>query len=275
MKKMSKKKNVTKFSVEKRYLHKFCNHAETVSDEARVILDSDGIRTKVVDPAHVCMVDVFLHKEAFDKFQLTDDEEVEEDYEREIGLPIYKLRNFMNVGEIKFDDQIRVEIYEHEDYSSTFMSLETTAEELFTLNDTKRMLDTVGMINPSLPELDYPIRVETSNKALRVMCKHVNKMDDHIVIQFDDGEFELYGEGDAEGEDSSMKLQQLDIKEGKDGRVKSRFTLDYLTDIANTIKKSNDIEISLGIDYPVRIESQFEDGMGMYKYLLAPRVESE
>ena len=82
---------------------------------------------------------------------------------------------------------------------------------------------------------------------------------------------------EAKGDTDQVRLemgrdQLIDLKSGE---TSSLFSLDYLTDIAKTTNKVNEVSLSLGKDFPVIIDFEIANGAGRISYLLAPRIEKD
>jgi proliferating cell nuclear antigen len=57
--------------------------------------------------------------------------------------------------------------------------------------------------------------------------------------------------------------------------ARSLFSLDYLKDMGKVMGKAAEVEISLGVDHPVRFSFDIAGGNGHVEYLLAPRIEAD
>ncbi|MEM3313375.1 MAG: hypothetical protein QXT48_03265, partial [Thermoplasmatales archaeon] len=87
--------------VDAKTIREFFNLILTLVQEARVDFKSDGISSKVMDPARVAMISLEIKKDAFQEFNV--------DGEDSLGLDIEKMRNFLrltgpdDIIDIKFD----------------------------------------------------------------------------------------------------------------------------------------------------------------------------
>jgi proliferating cell nuclear antigen len=70
---------------------------------------------------------------------------------------------------------------------------------------------------------------------------------------------------------SKDQLVSLECKES----VRSLFPLDYFSNMIRAIPVGTVVTMSVGNDYPVKLEFSIADGRGTVNYLLAPRIESD
>ena len=99
-------------------------------------------------------------------------------------------------------------------------------------------------------------------------------MSDHLALISSPDGFEMFSEGDTDSVNLKLSkdlLEKLDCKE----KVRSLFPLDYFSNIVKVISTPTTVTLSLGSDYPVKLEFNFADEKGSVTYLLAPRIESE
>jgi proliferating cell nuclear antigen len=82
----------------------------------------------------------------------------------------------------------------------------------------------------------------------------------------------------SEGETDSVSLKlpkdllvSLECKE----KVRSLFPLDYFSNMVKAIPAGTVVTLSIGSDYPVKLEFTMANGKGTVDYLLAPRIESD
>ncbi len=225
----------------------------TIVDEAKLNLSEEGISLKAVDPAHVAMVDLRLSKEAFESFEAD---------ETEIGINLNKIEQFLKLsssGEIVKLDHI-------EDENRLVLEVNNITQKM-------PLLDTAGMTDPSVPQLDLPVNLVVKGKHLLKGVKASQNISDHIALTAGQDGFEIFSEED---EDlvrlnlSEDELEELNASE----EVSSLFALDYFSSMIKSVSSETPIRINLGSDYPVVLNFGFADGNGEVKFLLAPRIES-
>jgi proliferating cell nuclear antigen len=225
----------------------------TLVDEAKFMITADGISLRAVDPAHVAMVDLKLNKEAFEEYKAD---------ECDLGIDVAKLEQFLRLakaGEV-------IDIVNDEDKRRLSVAVGNT---------TKRMslIDTTGMSEPKLPNLNLPAKVSLKIDDIAQGIKASESVSDHIALTVTSDSFEMVCEGDTDQVQLKLakdKLLELECEE----KVRSLFPLEYFSNMMRAIPSQAKITLNLGNDYPVKIEFKIAEGNGDVTYLLAPRIES-
>ncbi len=226
----------------------------TLVDEAKFSVGKEGIALKAVDPAHVAMVDLSLDKGAFEEYKAD---------ECELGLDIDKLKEVLKLA--RAGDIIGIK---HDEEKNKLI--------LNVGNITRRMslVDTAGLSDPKVPNLDLPAKISIRVDELKQGIRASESVSDHLALISSPDGFEMFSEGDTDSVNLKLSkdlLEKLDCKE----KVRSLFPLDYFSNIVKVISTPTTVTLSLGSDYPVKLEFNFADEKGSVTYLLAPRIESE
>jgi len=109
----------------------------------------------------------------------------------------------------------------------------------------------------------------------------ISSISDHMAFEItDDGELLMYAEEDLNDVAFNSSDSDIDLDmEFFDGptSVKSMFARDYLKDITKTLNGVNakELNITMGKDFPIKLEFEVEDGGVNGFCLLAPRIESD
>ncbi len=226
----------------------------TLVDEAKFSVGKEGIALKAVDPAHVAMVDLSLDKGAFEEYKAD---------ECELGIDIDKLKEVLKLA--RAGDIIGIK---HDEEKNKLI--------LNVGNITRRMslVDTAGLSDPKVPNLDLPAKISIKVDELKQGIRASESVSDHLALISSPDGFEMFSEGDTDSVNLKLSkdlLEKLDCKE----KVRSLFPLDYFSNIVKVISTPTTVTLSLGSDYPVKLEFNFADEKGSVTYLLAPRIESE
>lgn len=242
-------------TVKANVLKEFTGVLSTLTDEAKIVINEKGITVRAVDPAHVAMVDLTLDAKAFEKYSAS---------QMEMGVDIEKLGEVLRL--VKSEDDVTLK------FDETKSRLVVSVGNL-----TRRMLliDTSGMSEPKVPNLNLPVKVVVKASELDTGVKASAQVSDHIALIASPDGFELLSGGEAEGSISltlpKNVLVALECKE----KVKSMFSLDYFSKMMKAVSASENVIAHLGSDYPVKLEFDIAGGNGHAVYLLAPRIESE
>jgi proliferating cell nuclear antigen len=224
----------------------------TLVDEAKFQIAPEGLQVLAVDAAHVAMVDLTLSKAAFKNFEAD---------EMELGIDIDKLSDATRLASA--EDEVE------------FVLEEEGLLRLEIGNLTRRMslVDTSGMTEPQIPDLDLPARIVMPADELDRGIKAAEGVSDHVALHATTEGFELSAEGDMDSVNLALDkktLLELDVDE----EARSLFSLDYFSNMVKVAKAAGTVEARLGNDYPVRMTFDYANGEGSVTYLLAPRIES-
>jgi proliferating cell nuclear antigen len=226
----------------------------TLVDEAKFNVNSKGVALKAVDPAHVAMIDLKLEQSAFEEFEADD---------TELGIDLDKIKEVLRLsraGDI-------ISLVQDEDKNRLVVSVG---------NVTRRMnlVDTTGMSDPKVPNLNLPAKVAITAEELQKGIKAAESISDHIALTVTPEGFEMVSEGDTDSVSLKLPKDLLVSLECKDN-VRSLFPLDYFSNMVRAISVGTVVSMHLGNDYPVKMEFVIADGKGTVSYLLAPRIESD
>ncbi|MBM4237562.1 MAG: proliferating cell nuclear antigen (pcna) [Euryarchaeota archaeon] len=226
----------------------------TLVDEAKFNITSDKLALKAVDPAHVAMVNLTVQKSAFEEYSADDNE---------IGIDLDKMKEVLRLskaGEI-------IQLEQDEDRNRLVINVG---------NITRRMnlVDTTGMSDPKVPNINLPAKVAVGSEELQKGIKAAESVSDHIALTASPDGFEMFSEGDTDSVSLKLAKDLLVSLECKEN-VRSLFPLDYFSNMVRAIPPGTVVKLSLGNDYPVKLEFEIADGKGEVNYLLAPRIESD
>jgi proliferating cell nuclear antigen len=200
------------------------------------------------------MIDMKIEKSAFEEFAAD---------ETELGIDLDKIKEVLRLSR-----------------SGDVISLEQDEEKnrlvINVGNVTRRMnlVDTTGMSDPKVPNLNLPAKVAVASEELQKGIKAAESISDHIALTAQPEGFEMVSEGDTDSVSLKLSKDQLVSLECKES-VRSLFPLDYFSNMIRAIPMGTVITMSLGNDYPVKLEFSIADGRGTVNYLLAPRIESD
>ncbi|MGQ0536269.1 MAG: proliferating cell nuclear antigen (pcna) [Methanobacteriota archaeon] len=223
-------------------------------DEAKFRVTADGLSIRAVDPAHVAMVDLTLSRGAFEAFK---------GEPSDLGIDIEKFKEILKLA--ASEDEVELE---HDDEANRLVV------RIGKLVRRMSLVDASALEDPKVPNLDLPCEVVLPAAELERGIRASEAVSDHVALIANAQGFEVLAEGDTDT--SSLKLAKSELTSLKcKGEVKSLFSLDYFSNMMKAAKNANGIVLSLGSDYPVRMQFDIAEGNGHVTYLLAPRIESE
>lgn len=240
-------------------LRAFVARLAVLTDEAKLVVSKDGLHALAVDPAHVALVEVRLD-------EVREGGEYPIDAAFEVGVDVEKLSDLLKKA--KKDERVSVRM----DLPNASGKDELTVR-VGGMTRTMALVDTAGMSDPRVPNLNLPARVEVSGKALHDACKAASEVSDHVALTATRDGLNIHAEGDVDKVDVNLDLGDSvrDVRFAEGDRARSLFPLDYLAKILKALK-GEALVLGLGTDYPVRIEWS---GTTRGQVLVAPRIESD
>lgn len=226
----------------------------TLVDEVKLNISASGISLKAVDPAHVAMVDLELGKGAFEELEASD---------CELGLDIDKVKEVLSLA--KAGDIIDID--HDEEHNKLVLKIENITRHM-------SLVDTMGMSDPKMPQLNLPAKIKLAAAELNQGIKASESISNHIALVANSEGFELSSQGDTDS--VSLKLRKdLLLHLETSEPVRSLFSLDYFSNMIRSVPATGVVNLSIGQDYPARMDFEIADGNGTVTYLLAPRIEND
>jgi proliferating cell nuclear antigen len=222
--------------------------------EVKFNINPKGVTLRAVDPAHVAMVDLVVKNSAFDEFKAT---------EMELGVDMDKFASIMRLSSA--GDMVSLEY--DEDTNRLIVKIGNLVRKM-------GLIDTAGMPDPKMPNLNLPAKVVLKASELSQGVRASEAVSDHLALTVDKDDFELFAEGDTDT--VNLKLpKNLLIELTTNSKCKSLFSIDYFSNMIKPVKGEDPITIMIGNDNPIRVEFNIAEDKGHVTYLLAPRIESE
>lgn len=223
-------------------------------NEVKFNISPKGISLRAVDPAHVAMVDLNINDKAFEEFKAT---------EMELGIDMDKLASIMRLS--SSGEMVSLEY--DEDTNRLIVKIGNLVRKM-------GLIDTAGMPDPKMPNLNLPAKVVLKSSELNQGVRASEAVSDHLAITVNKDNFELFAEGDTDT--VNLKLpKDLLIEIDTSSKCRSLFSIDYFSNMIKPVKSEEPISIMLGNDNPIKVEFDIADKKGHVTYLLAPRIESE
>jgi len=235
-------------------LREIVDVVSTLVDEAKLNVGKEGVAIKAVDPAHVAMVDLSLDRGAFEAYRAED---------AELGIDMDKIKEILKLAR----SGEAIALAHDEDKNRLVVHVGNTTRRM-------SLVDTAGMSDPKVPSLNLPAKVTIRTEELRQGIRASESVSDHIALNVSPDGFEIVSEGDTDTVNHRVSkdlLEELSVKEP----VRSRFPLDYFSNMVKAIATAPTVTLFLGNDYPVKMEFKIAGGKGDVRFLLAPRIESD
>lgn len=225
-------------------------------DECKINLDQNELEIRAVDPANVCMVDVTIQSSGFEEYSAQ---------RSVIGVDLDRFQDIIKMG----GSGSEVHLVADKDTQTLQIEVENVSYTL-ALIDPDSIRD-----GPDIPNIDLDAQVEIEGSHISQGIKAAGMVSDHVELSFesDSEEFAVGAEGDtddvevAHGED---RVEDITVPDD----AGSIYSLEYLEKVSKAISSSENIELSMDSEKPVRMEFDFADGNGRVIYMLAPRIQN-
>lgn len=224
-------------------------------DEAQFRIDKDGISMIAADRAMVAVVDFHIASKAFEKYEL--------DADQKIGVNITNLMTVLK--RVSTRDKLT-------------LSLKGDKMEVLIEGESKRrfMVPLIELRKEEIPpidQLEFTSRVKIKPGILQNGVDDAEIIGDSVIFDVNSSRFSMLAEGD-------VSMAELELEKGNealmelvagDGRVRSRYALDYLKKMVKAAKIADSVEIEYGQDYPMRMRFTVADKLKL-SFIIAPRV---
>jgi len=240
-------------------LAQFVDNARALAPEAKIHLDADGLESAVVDPANVGMVEQSLAAAAFKSYEF--DGGV-------IGVDLERLDDVL--GMAGSDDLVHLEL----DASTRKLSIAVGGLEY-----TLVLIDPDAIRQePDVPDIGEELTATLVCEAreLHHASTAADLCSDHIAFGASTDDEVFYAEAQGDTDDVRYEWSREDAREGSSvtDDVHSFYSLDYITDVLKPISASTETVLQVGTDVPMFMDSEFADGHGHRRYMIAPRLET-
>ena len=223
-------------------------------NEVKFNISKSEISLRAVDPAHVAMIDLQITSDAFEEYKTED---------LELGIDMDKFASIMRLA--NSEQMVNLEFNQKQN---------RLVIQIGNLVRKMALIDTAGMPDPKMPNLDLPGKVVVKASELSQGVKASESISDHLAITMKKDSFQLYAEGDTDTVDLTIPKDML-IELSTSEKVKSLFSIDYFSNMIKSVKANEAVTIHLGNDNPTKVEFNVAQSKGHVTYLLAPRIESE
>lgn len=234
---------------------------KTISDlisEGLFQLQEDGVKLVAADPAMVALVDFKIEEDVFESYEL--------DEETKVGL---NLENFYSIlRRANSDDTITFEL--DEDESKFHITMENSSTRNFSLPILNLSEDDI----PSTDQLDFTVTANLEASVLESAIKDAMVVGDSVTVSSDGDSINIEAEGDQSNVDFSISGDSEGVHEIDGTDASSMFSLDYLKSMVGAKSLSDNVEIRLGQDFPMRLNFDVPEKARL-SFVLAPRIEED
>lgn len=227
-------------------------------DDGLFKLDKNGIELLAADRAVVSAVDFKLNASGFDEYQC--------DKETSIGLNLLNL--LMILKRADADDRLTLSL--DETGSRLDITLEGRSFRKFTIP----LIEISAEDIPQIDKLDFAADVDVRADVIEQGIADADTIADSVIIELSDDMLRMFAQGNnSKAELKLNKENEALLSLNAKGKVKSRYSLDYLKRMIRASKIADKTKIRIGADSPLRME--FVGDHASLSMILAPRVIEE
>ena len=236
-------------------LKKLVSRVEKLETEIKITIGKDGISTKVVDPAHVALVNLEIPKKDFYTGYSAVNKSVD-----------YKVKDEFDIGiDIGRLDRKFLKLISEYDYVTGYIIGNMLYLDTDDVHSKITLLDTAGMPDPKMPDLEFEVNAKVDSSNLGILMKATGDTSDYLTLIAD--EKGLYSI--IEDDEDNIKI---DLTKDVKGKGKALYSCDYFGNIVGGI--GSKVNLQFSTDQPIKITGDVYDS-GKFEYLLAPRIEGE
>jgi len=227
----------------------------TLVEEATIVIDSEGMHIRTMDPSHVALIDVSIPYNAFYDY-------TQVDRELKFGINLDELckilRTFEQKQEIKFV------------FEQGMLHLKQEGQKA-----SIRLLEAMGGTTP-LPKLNFNAKMNLNAEGIKKILKFL-ALKDYVRIDTNENVVTLSSKDDSGEVENKFEtynyLDQLQIKENSMSTYSNEYLKKFITAIKPVMSHKYD---TLAIEYstkmPMKIEVRYNN-VGTIHFYLAPRVQ--
>jgi proliferating cell nuclear antigen len=210
------------------------------------------------DRAIVSVIDFKLKPSAFEEYVC--------DENKEIGVNLLTLLTFLKRA--ASTDKMTLELKEKE--SKLEIKLEGESNRKFAIP----LIEVSKREMPEIDKLEFMASAEIKSSILEQGISDADLIADSVIFDFSENQVKMFAKGNGSKtelilEKGNEALLDLNVKE----HVDSRYSLEYLKKMAKGSKISDKAKISIGKDFPMKLEFIGDDAS--LSMILAPRVSED
>ncbi|MCE7741195.1 MAG: proliferating cell nuclear antigen (pcna) [Candidatus Heimdallarchaeota archaeon] len=229
--------------------------------ESSINVADDGIRIKAFDATRISMIDFFMKKEAFQKYEVKETTVV--------GLSLETLNTILKTA--KSNESLKMTL---DDATKRFVvefqgknQLRKFALSLIDIPDEGNIPDSI--------HIDFDTNFEVKATFIQQVLKDAEMVSDYLKIKArEDGIF-FGAESDTKEMDTFIEPKSEEMETAAfqvTGESEAMYSLDFLSNFLKGIRSSDYVKISFNQEQPIRLIYEIED-KGHLIYFVAPRIE--
>ncbi|MFA4907228.1 MAG: proliferating cell nuclear antigen (pcna) [archaeon] len=228
---------------------KSVNAISSFISEGNFRFNDKGISFRALDPSQIVLVNYFVEKKVFDKF------EIEPTY---IGVDISELAKIMNRAML--GDRLVMDVND----SEISMRLEGDLSRNF-----KLPLIDVSDEEVRLPETKFDARIEIPGKVLKEALKDASLFGSSVTLRVKGSHLTIEARG-THGNLKTTADQSKKVTVKASGEIVSKYSLNFLQNIVKEADSEKIVTMELKSDAPMKVS--YDIGPSKVQYFLAHMI---
>ena len=215
-----------------------------------------GVEFIAMDPANVSMVILKLFPTCFKEYDL--------DKEIEINLDLNNLKQILKRA--KMDDLLTLEVVSEDKLN---IVLRSSILRSFTLP----LLSSESPL-PKIPNFNFSASIAMPSELLEDAIEDAGIVAESATFIADKDKLVILAEGETSKSKFEAGKDEAKVSLLKDGKVKAKYSIEYLKKMVVAAKLSSNAEIRFSQDYPIKLEYKALDKVYL-SFILAPRADTD
>jgi DNA polymerase III sliding clamp (beta) subunit (PCNA family) len=222
---------------------------KSLSDDAVLVFSPEGLTSKVVDSAHVCMLEVNIPNKTFTSNTANS--------ETQVAISLTNLDTALKLAGKK--DVVKLSLVNEDTYLQV---------DIGDISKSVRLLDTSLVKNPPSPVLAFDLSYSLDADSLKKAVAASKTVGDVVTFHFDGEATKITVDSKMERVEAPLETTKTTIQSKE--ALTALYSVEYLVQMAKTLGK--DVTISWGEYKPLKLISN--DGEVSLTWLVAPRNQS-
>ncbi|MEM4717563.1 MAG: DNA polymerase sliding clamp [Desulfurococcaceae archaeon] len=228
-----------------------------IIEEAVVKIDDEGVRLRAIDPSGVALVDFFIPRNAFYEYEITE--------ETSIGLNMDEFAKILRRA--RRGDELLLNIPAP---GRVEIGFEGKGSRRF-------IIPTIELSYQEIPEISFEesFRCKLLPKLFKDITRELESISDTIELHGPAGENTLVIRAESELAEAEVVLSSSSgalLEYESTGEARSKYTVDYISDIVVASQAAEILSLGLGIETPLRLTYELPEG-GRLQFYVAPRSD--
>ena len=227
-------------------------------NEAKIKVTKNGIELLAMDPASVSLTQFTLLSSAFVEYELEN--------EMELGLNLLNLTSVLKRA--KPSDMVIISYNKLKNRLDLQLKGESTRTfhlPIIDINDAEN----------KVPSLAFSATVEMPTVLFDEAIEDMNVVADSLAFIAEETRFTI----EAQGKINAGRVEisgdsEISIKIGKEQKVMSKYSIEYLRKMIKGSKLTDTVVLSFNKEYPLCLEYKVTDKL-LLKFILAPRTDND